>query len=73
MAVTITKQIKLFLHRLAIGDHAMQALVVEFRLSGGLTVDEAAAVLGISPKAVKRDWAVARAWLFGDLDRKSCA
>jgi RNA polymerase sigma factor (TIGR02999 family) len=40
-----------------------QARVVELRFFSGLTVDETAAVLGVSPKTVKRDWSVARAWL----------
>jgi RNA polymerase sigma factor (TIGR02999 family) len=46
-----------------------QARVVELRVFGGLTVDEVATVLEVSPKTVKRDWQVARAWLFGDLNR----
>jgi RNA polymerase sigma-70 factor, ECF subfamily len=44
-----------------------QARVVELRFFGGLTVEETAEVLGISPRTVKRDWAVARAWLHGEL------
>jgi RNA polymerase sigma factor (TIGR02999 family) len=40
-----------------------QARVVELRFFSGLTVDETAAALGVSPKTVKRDWSVARAWL----------
>jgi RNA polymerase sigma factor (TIGR02999 family) len=40
-----------------------QAEVVELRFFGGLSVAETAAALGISEKTVKRDWAVARAWL----------
>jgi RNA polymerase sigma-70 factor, ECF subfamily len=44
-----------------------QARVVELRFFGGLSVEEAAAVLGISAKTVKRDWSVARAWLYADL------
>lgn len=44
-----------------------QARVVELRFFGGLTVEEAAQVLGISPKTVKRDWNVAKAWLYADL------
>lgn len=44
-----------------------QAHVVELRFFGGLTVEETAEVLGISPRTVKRDWAVARAWLHGEL------
>lgn len=44
-----------------------QARVVELRFFGGLTVEETAEVLGVSPRTVKRDWAVARAWLHGEL------
>jgi RNA polymerase sigma factor (TIGR02999 family) len=40
-----------------------RAKVVELRYFGGLTVDETAAVLGISPETVERDWRVARLWL----------
>ena len=47
-----------------------QAKVVELRFFGGLTVEEAAQVLGISPKTVKRDWSVAKAWLHGELRGK---
>ena len=50
------------LNRLAIID-AQQARVVELRFFSGLTVEETAAALGVSPKTVKRDWSVARAWL----------
>jgi RNA polymerase sigma-70 factor (ECF subfamily) len=46
---------------------ARQAQIVEMRYFGGLTVEETAEVLGISPKTVKRDWAVAKAWLHGEL------
>jgi RNA polymerase sigma-70 factor, ECF subfamily len=44
-----------------------QAQVVELRYFGGLTVEEAASVLEISPKTIKRDWAIARAWLRREL------
>jgi RNA polymerase sigma factor (TIGR02999 family) len=44
-----------------------QAKIVELRFFGGLTVEETAEVLGISPKTVKRDWSVAKAWLHGEL------
>jgi RNA polymerase sigma-70 factor (ECF subfamily) len=44
-----------------------QAKIVELRFFGGLTVEETAAVLGISAKTVKRDWSVAKAWLHGEL------
>jgi RNA polymerase sigma-70 factor, ECF subfamily len=54
------------LERLAALD-ARQARIVELRFFGGVTVEEAAAVLGISPKTVKRDWSVAKAWLHGEL------
>ncbi len=48
-----------------------QAQLVELRFFGGLTGDEIAAVLGIAPISVKRDWALARAWLFRDLHRQA--
>jgi RNA polymerase sigma factor (TIGR02999 family) len=41
-----------------------QCRVVELRFFAGLTIDEAAAALGISPATVEREWALARAWLF---------
>ncbi|MBV8049818.1 MAG: sigma-70 family RNA polymerase sigma factor [Acidobacteriaceae bacterium] len=47
-----------------------QARVVELRFFGGLNVDEAAQVLGVSPKTVKRDWSVAKAWLYADLKER---
>lgn len=50
------------LDRLALIDE-QQARIVELRFFSGLTVDETATALGISPKTVKRDWSVARAWL----------
>ena len=40
-----------------------KAQLVELRFFGGLTNDQAAAVLGISPTTADRDWAFARAWL----------
>ena len=40
-----------------------KARVVEMRFFGGLTVEETAAVLKISPQSVMRDWKLARAWL----------
>jgi RNA polymerase sigma-70 factor (ECF subfamily) len=44
-----------------------QAKIVELRFFGGLTVEETSEVMGISPKTVKRDWSVAKAWLHGEL------
>lgn len=43
------------------------ARVVELRFFGGLTVDETASVMDIAAITVKRDWAVARTWLFREL------
>jgi RNA polymerase sigma-70 factor, ECF subfamily len=47
-----------------------QARVVELRFFGGLNVEEAAEVLGVSPKTIKRDWSVAKAWLYADLKER---
>jgi RNA polymerase sigma factor (TIGR02999 family) len=44
-----------------------QARIVELRVFGGLTVDEAAAVLDLSPSTVKREWSIARLWLRHEL------
>jgi RNA polymerase sigma factor (TIGR02999 family) len=44
-----------------------QARVVELRYFGGLTIEETAEVLAVSPITVKRDWAMARAWLYREL------
>lgn len=44
-----------------------QGRIVELRFFGGLSVDETSEFLGVSPKTVKRDWAVAKAWLHAEL------
>ena len=44
-----------------------KAKIVELKFFGGLTVDETAEVLRISPQTVMRDWKMARAWLMGEL------
>jgi RNA polymerase sigma factor (TIGR02999 family) len=44
-----------------------QSRVIELRFFAGLTVEETAEVMGISPKTVKRDWSVARAWLHREI------
>jgi RNA polymerase sigma-70 factor (ECF subfamily) len=44
-----------------------QGRIVELRFFGGLTVEETAAALGISPSTVKRDWALAKGWLYREL------
>ena len=54
------------LERLAAMD-PRQAKIVELRFFAGLGVEETATLLGISEKTVKRDWAVARAWLEAEL------
>jgi RNA polymerase sigma factor (TIGR02999 family) len=41
--------------------------VVECRFFGGLSIDDTAAALDVSPATVKRDWSLARAWLFREL------
>ena len=56
------------LERLAALD-AQQARVVELRYFGGLSVEETAEALGISPATVKRDWSVARAFLAQQLTK----
>lgn len=54
------------LNRLAAID-PQQSRVVELRAFGGLTVEETAEVLGISPRTVKREWSMAKAWLHKQL------
>jgi RNA polymerase sigma factor (TIGR02999 family) len=46
---------------------ARKARVVEMRFFGGLSVDETAAVLNVSPVTVMRDWTSAKAWLYREL------
>jgi RNA polymerase sigma factor (TIGR02999 family) len=54
------------LDRLAERD-ARLAKIVEMRFFAGLTEEEIGEVLGVSPRTVKRDWKVAKAWLHGEL------
>jgi len=54
------------LSRLAAFD-PQQAKIVELRVFGGLTVEEIADVIEISPATVKRDWSVAKVWLTREL------
>ena len=54
------------LTRLAVMD-PQQARIVELRFFTGLTVEETAEALEISPATVKRDWAIAKAWLRHEL------
>ena len=50
-----------------------QGRIVEMRFFGGLTIEETAAALGVSPATIKREWALAKGWLYreltGDRDR----
>lgn len=46
---------------------ARQAKVVELRYFGGLSIEETAHVLGTSPATVKRDWTLAKVWLYREL------
>jgi len=51
------------LTRLA-ANNPRQARVVELRYFGGLSVEQIAQILDVSPRSVKRDWSLARIWLF---------
>jgi len=44
--------------------------VVELRYFGGLTVEETAEALGISAETAKRDWKMAKTWLFAEMTGK---
>ena len=46
-----------------------RAQVIELRFFGGLSVEETAEALGVSPQTVMRDWRLARAWLAVELRR----
>ena len=46
---------------------SQQAQIVEMRYFGGLSVEEAAESLGVSPRTIKGDWAVAKVWLRSEL------
>jgi RNA polymerase sigma factor (TIGR02999 family) len=47
-----------------------QSEIVELRFFGGLSIDETAEALAISPATVKRDWDMAKTWLFRELSRR---
>ena len=47
-----------------------KAKLVELRYFGGLSIEETADVLGVTPTTVKRHWRLAKAWLYGELQRK---
>jgi len=50
------------------GEDLQQSRIVELRYFGGLTIEQTAEVLGISPATVKRDWNVAKAWLHREIE-----
>ncbi len=47
----------------------VQERIVELRFFGGLTIEETAHALNISPSTVKREWTVAKAWLYREINR----
>jgi RNA polymerase sigma factor (TIGR02999 family) len=46
-----------------------QSRIVELRFFAGLSLEETAEVMGVSPATIKRDWTIARAWLKRELTR----
>jgi RNA polymerase sigma factor (TIGR02999 family) len=48
-----------------------QVRIIEFRFFGGLSIEETAEVVGVSPATVKREWATARAWLQREIAKES--
>jgi RNA polymerase sigma factor (sigma-70 family) len=46
-----------------------QSQVVELRFFGGLSLEETAEVLKVSPRTVRREWSLAQAWLHGELSK----
>ena len=48
-------------------EHPRQARVVEMRYFGGLSVEQIGEILGVAPRSVKRDWALARIYLLREL------
>ncbi len=47
-----------------------QSRIVELRFFGGLTIEETAEVLGLSPATIKREWSTAKAWLYHELAKR---
>jgi RNA polymerase sigma factor (TIGR02999 family) len=48
-----------------------QSRLVELRFFAGLSIEESAEVLGVSPATVKREWAAAKAWLYREISARS--
>ena len=57
------------LERLAVQDPD-QVRIIELRFFAGLTVEETARVVGRSPRTIKREWSLAKAWLYRELRRE---
>jgi RNA polymerase sigma factor (TIGR02999 family) len=57
------------LRRLEVLD-PQKSRIVELRYFAGLTIEETAEALGISPATVKRDWSMARAWLRSEISNE---
>ena len=47
-----------------------KARMVELRYFGGLSIEETADVMGVTPTTIKRHWRMARAWLYGEMQKK---
>lgn len=47
-----------------------QSRIVELRFFGGLTIEETAEVLNLSPATIKREWSTAKAWLYRELSKE---
>jgi RNA polymerase sigma factor (TIGR02999 family) len=47
-----------------------QSRIVELRFFGGLTIEETAEVVALSPATIKREWNAAKAWLYHELSKK---
>jgi RNA polymerase sigma-70 factor, ECF subfamily len=58
------------LNRLAARDER-KSKIVELRYFGGLSLEETAEVLGISPGTIKREWRMARAWLYSEIENEN--
>ncbi|MGI8837152.1 MAG: sigma-70 family RNA polymerase sigma factor [Pyrinomonadaceae bacterium] len=48
-----------------------QSRIIELRFFGGLTIEEVAEVIGISPATVKREWRTAKAWLYKEISQSA--
>jgi RNA polymerase sigma factor (TIGR02999 family) len=47
-----------------------QSRIIELRFFGGLSIEDTAVVLGISPATVKREWKMARVWLHREMNKE---